>query len=312
MEAFRTVLELARDQHGSLSRAQAYACGMTRSGLHSRAHSGELIVVTRRVLRVAGSAPSLKQDLMEAALDAGSDGAVSSEAAATSWGIPGFFPGPIEVTRARGHRRGTPCLGELHETRIWPPSHRTIVDGIPTTSLCRTIFDLAGAPDLSGIRVEHALEYVLKHTPSALESLRRMLPVMAARGRPGITLMRQLLDERPPGYIPAESGLEMVVIKTLEDAGIKVRRQVNLGDDEAWLGRIDLDVIGEPVVLEVDSAEHHSSKTDKERDARRDAAMARIGIHVVRINEEEAFHMPWLVPIKVHEGIKEGRRRFRR
>jgi very-short-patch-repair endonuclease len=311
MESIRKLLALAEHQHGALARAQAYECGVSRTWVNARARCGELVIVSRNVLRVAGSAPTVRRDLMEAALDAGVDAAISHEAAAWLWGIPGFFSGPIDVTRGRGRQRGARCLGELHESRVWPPEHRTVVDAIPVTSPCRTIYDLAGAPDLSGIRVEHALEYVLKHTPSSLESMRRMLPVMSARGRPGLELMRQLLADRPPGYVPAESGFELVVIKTLEDAGIAVVRQVNLGDDEAWLGRIDLRVVDEPVLVEVDSAEHHSSKSDEERDARRDAAMARICLHVVRINEEEAFHMPWLVPLKVRDAIKEGRRLFR-
>jgi very-short-patch-repair endonuclease len=311
MECDQRLTAVAEAQHGSASRAQAYECGFTRHSLACRARTGDLLLVTRNVVRLTGTPSTTKRDLMEAALDAGPRAAVSHEAAAWLWGIPGFFEGPIEVTRPRGPQRGGPRLAELHETRLWPASHRTIVDGIPVTSLCRTLFDLAGAPDLSGVRAEHAVEFALKHTPSTLESLRRMLPVMSARGRPGLNVMRDILAERPPGYVPAESGIELVVIKHLEDAGFRVRRQLNIGDDEAWLGRADVRIVDEPVLVEVDSAEHHSSKSDKERDARRDRAMERIGLVVVRIDEEVAFHMPWLIPIKVQDGIKRARQLFR-
>src|SRR4051794_25173482 len=185
MEKDRRLHALASEQHGSLSRAQAYELGLTRTGVHSRARSGELTIVTDRVLRVAGSPRTLKQELMEAALDGGPTAAISTEAAASLSGVPGFFEGGvIEVTRERGAQRGAIVLGELHETRVWPASHRTVIDGIPVTSLCRTIFDLAGSPSLSEARVEGALEYVINHTPSALEALRQMLSVLAVRGRP--------------------------------------------------------------------------------------------------------------------------------
>ena len=40
------------------------------------------------------------------------------------------------------------------------------------------------------------------------DGMHHLLGQLAARGRNGIRLMRSLLAERPPGYVPPQSGLE--------------------------------------------------------------------------------------------------------
>ena len=118
-----------------------------------------------------------------------------------------------------------------------------------------------------------------------------MLPELAERGRNGITAMREILAARPLGYIAPASGLEARVIQLLEEAGIRVRRQVDVGGDD-WIGRVDLLVEGTNLVIEVDSARYHSALLDRERDARRDTELAAIGLCVVRIAEQDVWHAP--------------------
>lgn len=239
---------------------------------------------------------------MTAVLDAGPGAAISHEAAAALWGLPGFWLGSLDVSRRRRAHRGVPMFGELHEPVFLPSTHLTTVDGIPVTSVARTLFDLAGAPGMHEHRVERAVDNALSLSPSVLPLLHAMLGELAGRGRPGVELMRMLLEDRPTGYVAPASGLEARVIDLLAEAGVSTRRQVDLGG-EHWIGRVDLVVDGTNVVVEADSALHHTSRTDRQRDARRDELLQAAGFDVVRITDEQAFRRPWVVAPLVQAAV---------
>lgn len=130
-----------------------------------------------------------------------------------------------------------------------------------------------------------------------------MLPELAERGRNGITVMRELLGDRPAGYIAPASGLEARLIRVLDDAGVATRRQVDLGGDD-WIGRVDLLVVGTNLVIEADSARFHSSLSDRRRDAARDAAMAAAGYEVLRVPEEDVWARPTEVARRVRTALR--------
>ncbi len=197
-------------------------------------------------------------------------------------------------------------VGEVHESRFLPEHHVTVLDGLRVTTLPRTLFDLAGVRGAPFERTKRAVENAVSRNPAVLPALRRMLGELAARGRPGIADMREILEGWPPGYVPPASGLEARAIALLEEAGLFADRQVDLGG-ESWIGRVDLRVKGTPVVVEVDSAVHHTAPSDRERDRRRDAQLAELGLTVVRISEEDVFARPWVVPLRVAEAIVSSR-----
>ena len=93
------------------------------------------------------------------------------------------------------------------------------------------------------------------------------------------------------------------MIQLLDEAGIRVRRQVDLGGDD-WIGRVDLLVEGTNVVIEIDSARFHTSLLDQERDAQRDAALAAIGLHVVRVTAHQAWNAPTEVVREVRAALR--------
>jgi very-short-patch-repair endonuclease len=294
----RPIRDLAARQHAVVATAQLQSAGLGRTARLHRVRAGVLEPLSRRVYRLAGSVPTLQQDLMAAVIDAGPGAAVSRESAAEIWGLPGFSPTRPQVTRLRSEARRRPALGDVHETGLLPPGHCSTSDGIPVTSIPRTLLDLAGTTGFPEPRLERALENAVSRSASVLPRLRTLVAELAVRGRPGIALMRELLEARPPGYVPPASGLEARVIALLEEVGIATRRQVDLGG-EHWVGRVDLLVTDAPLVVECDSIIHHWSLPDRQRDARRDADLAAAGLTVVRITEDEAFHRPWVVAPRV-------------
>jgi very-short-patch-repair endonuclease len=168
------------------------------------------------------------------------------------------------------------------------------------TTLARTIFDLAALPD-EARRLGRIIDTIHGKSPSILHALHAMLPELAQRGRTGITLMRALLDERPPGTIP-RTGLERRFESILRNAGIEIPRlQVDLGG-HAWIGRVDYYDDARLVIYEIDSAAHHTSLTDRRNDELRDKAAAEAGFReVVRITEEDLWYEPWTVVDRVRE-----------
>jgi very-short-patch-repair endonuclease len=302
MNADERIQLLAATQHGVVARRQLRAHGITKSVVRSRVAKGLLVPRGPQALLVAGSPPTWRQELMVALADAGPSAVVSHESAAALLGLPGYWPGPVEISRSRGAERGAPMVGQLHESRLLPEHHVTVLDGLRVTTLPRTVFDLAGVRGARFERTKRAAENAVSRNPAVLSALRRMLRELAACGRPGIADMREILDGWPPNYVPPASGLEARAIVLLEEAGIVAHRQVDLGGD-SWIGRVDLKVKGAPVVVEVDSVVHHTSPSDRERDRRRDEQLAELGLTVVRITEEEVFTRPWAVPLRVAEAI---------
>ncbi len=269
MNADERIQMLAATQHGVVARRQLQEQGITWSALRSRIAKRLLLPHGPHALIVAGSPPTWKQELMAALVDAGPDAAVSHESAAALLGLPGYWPGPIEISRARGRQRGLPMVGEVHESRCLPDHHVTVLDGLRVTTLTRTLFDLAGVRGARFERTKRAVENAVSRNPAVLPALRGMLHELARCGRPGIADMREILTGWPPGYVPPASGLEARAIALLEEAGILADRQVDLGGD-SWIGRVDLRVKGAPVVVEVDSAVHHTAPSDRDRDRQRD------------------------------------------
>jgi very-short-patch-repair endonuclease len=226
---------------------------------------------------------------MAAVLDAGEGAVASHRTAAALWRLPGFNLRDCEVSRLHGGDHIGPTLGRVHHPRSLPEHHCTSVDGIPVTTPARTIFDLAGV--LPPQRTERAMDNALARSPALLRALHRMLPELARRGRTGTTVMRELLADRPPGYVPPASGLEARAIHVLGEVGIRARRQVDLGGDD-WIGRVDLLVEGTNLVIEIDSVRFHTSLLDREQDARRDAELCAAGYEVLRVTEEDVWHAP--------------------
>src|SRR3546814_8936301 len=92
-----------------------------------------------------------------------------------------------------------------------------------------------------------------------------MLEVMAQRGRPGIRTMRQVLATRGLDYVPPASNLEARFEQILLQAGdAPMRRQVDIGDGDRWIGRVDFRDAELPLIVEIQSERFHASLIDKQ------------------------------------------------
>ncbi len=238
---------------------------------------------------------------MSGTLDAGPGAVASRTTAAALWGLPGFEHGTVHVTQPRNGTSRSSRLAVVHESRFLPPHHEAVREGIPLTTVARTLFDLAGCVHPG--RTERAIENARRHHLVTLEQLRRTTVELVARGRKGSRLMRDLLAARGAGWVPTESGLEADFLALLVAAGIELPEgQVDLGG-EGWVGRVDFYYSRIRLVIEIDGHAFHTSLLDTEADARRDEALRAAGFEVMRITEEQLRDHPEAVVERVRRAL---------
>ncbi len=78
----------------------------------------------------------------------------------------------------------------------------------------------------------------------------------------------------------SESGPESIVCRRLETLGLTVQQQVRV----PGVGRVDMRVVGTPLLIEVDGRTYHQDPASFENDRRRDAELAARGLTVVRLS----------------------------
>lgn len=284
------LFELAGAQHGLVTREQLRAAGRDRAWVRRRIEDGLLVPLGPRVLRVAGSPATAPQTALAAVLDAGGPATLARRAALGAWGIPGFELTPAHVVRTReGRVRSSTAV--VHTSRRLLAHHVTAIHGLPVTTVARTLVDLAG--ELPFARLERICDWAWARGLLTGPSLHRTVDELAGRGRPGSAALRRLVADRPVGHRPPESNLEARVTQILRAAGEEpLDRQVDLGDDRAWIGRVDFVDRRRWIVFEVQSELYHSSPSARRDDAARLAALRAAGFTVVELSEFDVWHRP--------------------
>jgi very-short-patch-repair endonuclease len=240
---------------------------------------------------------------MRAVLDAGPGAVISHTTAAAWWGLPGFDVGTVQITRPRG-TTGAPAAyaDRLHEVLTLRSDHVTVLDGVPIVRPERAIFELCASEHPK--RAERALDAAWAKALCSGASLRRTLAQLARRGRGGTVVLRDFLEARPVGWVPPASNLEARFIEIARDGLLgEWRRQVDLGDDTRWCGRVDFVSTTYPVIVEVQSERYHSALTDAAHDAIRRAGLEAAGFVVVEVWDTEVWHAKFNVVARVRDGI---------
>ena len=239
-QLFDSIRSLAERQHGHFSRSQALELGATVRQLRHLAESGVLRRESDTVFRFRGAATTENAQVMRAVLDAGPTAMASHWTAAALAGTPGTLCLPVHVLASRSKIRGVQYLARVHEPRSLIEPHRVLIDGIPATTPARTLFDIAGLRGVGAERVERLVDAMLARRLTTVGRLDAVLGQLAKRGRPGIRVMREIIEERKSGVAPVESGLEYRFHELAKEAGVTgFVRQVDVGDDDDWIGRMD-------------------------------------------------------------------------
>src|SRR5258708_22582240 len=131
-DAERSLLRLAKAQHGALSRHQALEAGLSSSAITRRVATGEWLSAYKGSYVIAGTAHTFEQNIAAGRLAVGDDAVASYRGAAALLGMPGV-PRWVEVTVPRTSRPQVKGI-IVHRSRCLPPEDVCQVNGIPATT----------------------------------------------------------------------------------------------------------------------------------------------------------------------------------
>lgn len=302
---------LAATQHGLATVGQAGQLGLGTRQINHRLSIGAIDRLSPRVLRIAGSPSTERQALLATVLQAGRRAAASHSTALALWGVRGFVQTPIHVVRHRDTGDSTVRGATVHEVRSLPDELLRTLDGIPVVAPALALLQLAGMPSIPVGKVARAIDAAWSDRIVSYRSLRAVVDMMSKQGRRGLAVLRALVEERGPAYVPPASNLEARFGSILERAGLPpMCRQVDTADGEGWIGRVDFRDAALPVIAEIQSERFHRGLTAERADAERMARLRAAGFEVVEVTDVDVFHRPEHVVAAIDAA--RGRARARR
>ncbi len=232
---------------------------------------------------------------MAAVLACGAGAALSHRSCGAHRGLRPDNRALIDVTAVT--RRGRTIDGiTAHSGATLLPGDVEIVDGIPCTTVARTLLDLAEVIDRRGLeRAVDRAEILQVFDMRAIDDVLRR-----ANGRRGATTLRTLLSEMQLGTTTTRSDLE--------EAFLKICRSSQMPPDATniWIpypdgGGAEADFLWrEPnLIVEVDGRATHTTHHAFEHDRYRDQQLTLLGWRVVRFTWRQVEEAPAAVAATV-------------
>lgn len=214
---------------------------------------------------------------MAAVLASGPEALLSHRTAAALWGLRGYSGGTIHVAVPR---KSTSTQRIRRHFSPVPADERGSEEGIPATSVNRTIFDLAASEGLDSIvaMVKEA-EYLRRYERLSLPALLNRYP--GKRGSRKIKLALQRLRDEPPGR--TQSKLEQRFASFLRAHRLPLPRfndWILLGSERF---RADCHWPRCRLIVELDGWEGHSTRSAFQDDRARDRALHVAGYTVIHL-----------------------------
>jgi very-short-patch-repair endonuclease/predicted transcriptional regulator of viral defense system len=267
---------LAGEQHGVVARRQLLELGFTKTQITGRVQRGHLHAVHRGVYSVGHRVLGVEGRWMAAALAGGPGAALSHRSAAELWQLVPRSGRSIEVTRASGWRAPFGVL--IHRGNL-PADETCILEGIPSTSMPRTILDLAAVVST------RQLEQAINEAEVRGLTDRLSVPDLLERypRRPGSAALRALLQDGSAARGIARSELEALFMAILDRTDLPRPR---LNADLAVRGRFfEADCLWaeQRLIVELDGRAVHGTDRAFEKDRERDRLLLVEGWRVARI-----------------------------
>lgn len=253
---------------------------MRPGGIDAWVARQRLTVVFRGAYAIGHEPLNRRGRLMAAVLASGPAAVLSHRSAGWLRNVLKDNRPAIDVT-VPSRRRGQAGI-VVHESWLDEPD-RAVVDGIPVTSLARTLLDLAEV--VPRWRLDRAIEEA-EH--SGTLDLRAIDAVVArANGRHGLgRLTAALAAYRPLPFTRSE--LERRFTELIRAAGLPPPSQ------NVYLHGFEVDAVWHDrrLIVELDGYESHRTRQAFERDRERDACLAEHGWRVLRFTWLQVVHEP--------------------
>lgn len=281
--SLRAVARLAANQHGVVSLGQATELGVDRRAMSRAVAAGVAERLHPQVVAFGGSPSTSLRSIHAAVLQVPSS-AASHESALLARGIDGI---PFEVavvvpTGSPNHYSGI----RVHRFGDLLDHHIEIVDGIPCTTIPRTIVDLGS--QFSALRLNDLLErLVITERLTSFAAISKALREVHHQGRRRISVLAKLLEARRPSDPTPRSTLELEADRVVEASELPTPIKEFPLPALAITGTVDRTWVDVRLIFEIDGRSWHAREQAMAKDRARDRAAAAQGWQVSRVLDEE-------------------------
>jgi len=282
-----TVPAIAAAQHGLVTRRQLTSLGLTASMIEVRIETEQLIRLHRGVYALGHRQLRLQGHWLAAVLACGPGAALSHREAAALHGlIRPSNRSRIDVTTTRRIRAGRPGI-DIHHTTTLVARDVTTVDGIPVTTVARTLVDLAYV--VPADRLAEALREAEHLRVVDANDLHETMVSTRHRRGPGHAALTAVLEEhRRKGTQLTRSALEDRFLRLVDRHGLpRPRANFHVGTDE-----VDACWPDHRLAVELDGWERHKDRHAFQRDRTKANALARAGYRVLRFTHDDVVRRP--------------------
>lgn len=280
---------LAKRQHGVVSIRQLRTLmGYSQDSTERLTAAGHLHRLYQGVYAVGHTDLSPHGECLAAVLASGPGALLSHYSAAWLWGLSPTQPFPVHVTSPvqRGARRPI----RLHRSRTFTDADRGLHEGIPVTSVARTLLDQAAL-----VRQRDLRRLLKRSEERKVFDLAAVLDVLARnKGHRGAKRLRTAIrGYEPPPF--TRSDFEAAFYEAVLEAGLP-RPSVNL--NVAGM-EVDLYWPDHRFVVELDLYETHGTRDSFEEDRLRQEDLLLEGIGMTRVTGPRFAREPSAVLARV-------------
>jgi very-short-patch-repair endonuclease len=277
------VAALAEIQYGVVARWQLVLLGFGKDAIQVRIDTGLLKPLHAGVYAVGHTRLTRHGFFLAAVLAFGPRALLSHRSAGVLWDLLSSRQIKVEVTTHVSAQRHTPRI-KAHRTRKLDPEDVTIKDGIPITSVARTILDLAAI-----LRPDGLLDVIDNAVRAQLFDLAALERAIARTPRRrGVKKLEVLLADY--------RGAPDLRSKFERDFRHRLRRIKELPEalHDVQVAGYEADVHYPQfnLVIELDSRRYHLTPRAFEKDPVRDAARLREGIATLRVTDKRFYSDP--------------------
>jgi predicted transcriptional regulator of viral defense system len=281
------IAQLAERQHGVVTLPQLQLLGLGRSGVSRRVRSGRLHRIHQGVYAVGRPHLTEHGHWMAATLACGPRAALSHRSAAGLHGIRRDNRASTDVALPATSARPRPGI-DVHRSSTLEPADITTVDGIPCTTVARTLVDLGDVVDRRAVeRAVDQAEVLRRFDGKAVhEALAR-----AGRRKGAGTLRAVLKTFEEPTL--TNKGLEERFLALCRKASLPspaVNAWIALDDGIAY--QADFLWRSHKLIAETDGRDVHMTAKAFEHDRLRDQRLTLAGFTVVRFTSRQIVYQP--------------------
>jgi very-short-patch-repair endonuclease len=289
VESRRATDRLFAGQHGLITRKQALEAGLSSRSIQHCLATGSWRQVHRGVYGLGGAPSTWHQRVLAACMAGGPSAAASHRSAATLWELPVGTEG-VELTIPETRHIEIPGVIVHRSVRLERADVRRC-DGIPATSLARTVVDLAAV--LSRAELNALLDHVLGERRVSASQLHRCLERLGNRGRRGTRALADLLASRRTGRRSPESAFEWRLLRALSANRLPSPiPQYVIRLPSGRTARVDFAYPEARLVIEADSYRYHAGLTSWSRDRARNNHLIALGWRVLAVTVNELREDP--------------------